>query len=478
MPAASHHVVIIGGGITGLAAAFALTERASGRVPPITCTLIEADDRLGGKILTDRVGGIVIEGGPESFLSQKPWAMELCRQLGLSERLIGTNPERRHTFVLSRGRLRDLPEGLVMGLPTKLAPFLKSDLLSWAGKCRIAAELLLPRARQSVDESLASFFRRRLGDEAFERMIEPLLGGIYAGDAEQLSIEATFPRFREMEREHGSLVRSMLSTRSAPAAEDRRATPFMALQGGLGEMVERLSARLKTVNILTGRRVREFRLQADGLGYQVMLADGSALPADAVVITAPAYDAASLLASLHGPLADELRSIPYMSTATVSLGFRKRDVGHALNGYGFVVPRVEGRSLLASTWTSSKWSHRAPDDSVLLRVYLGGAHDKSVMDRTDSELAELMRSELRGILGIDREPLLVKVYRWPRSMPQYHVGHLQRLDRIEGLLQQTPGIYVAGAGYRGVGIPDCIHDGARAAERVLTHFDKTANPSV
>lgn len=485
MPGVSRNVVVIGGGIAGLTCAYMLAESASpaSTFPPpsrsglpVTCTLIEAEPRLGGKILTDEVDGFVVEEGPESFLAQKPWGLELCRRLGLTDRLIGTNPERRKTFVYSRGGLHELPEGLVMGLPTKWTPFMRSGILSWPGKLRLGTELIVPRRQASDDESLGDFFRRRLGGEALERLIDPLLTGIYAGDPEQLSLLATFPRFREMEQEDGSLLRSLLAgwwrRRSEGAAAQSPWTPFVTLRGGLSEMVRALSDRLKDATVLTGRGVREVRVRNGGSGYEVALDEGRAILADAVVLATPAYDAAFLLEPLDRALAGMLRDIPYTSTVTVSLGYRKEGFSHDLDGYGFVVPRNEGRPLLASTWTSSKWMHRAPDGTVLIRSYLGGVSREDILDRTDNELVALVRAELRAIMKIVEEPILVRVCRWSRAMPQYLVGHLERLRSVDDLLARHPGVFLTGAGYRGVGIPDCIREGALTAEKVLRYFNK------
>lgn len=444
--------------------------------PPVACTLVEADSRLGGKILTEQADGFVVEGGPDSFLSLKPWGVDLCRKLGLEDRLICTNPATRRTFVYSRGRLEELPEGLALGFPTRLGPFLRSGLLSWRGKLRLGAEIFVPRRRGEGDESLGDFFRRRLGNEALERIIEPLMTGIYAGDADRLSIRATFPRFPEMEREHGSLVRSMLGARRRHKASEKREaprwTPFVTLQGGLSELVQTLSSRLSRVKVCSGRRVRAIRARGEGAGYDVLLEGDSPLAADALVLATPAYDAALLLEPLDDALAGMMRGIPYASTATVTLGYRREGFSHRLDGYGFVVPRIEGRALLASTWSSSKWDHRAPDGSVLIRAYLGGAGREAVLERSDEELVELVRADLRHAMGVTEEPALARVFRWPRAMPQYLVGHLDRLAAIEERLTRLPGVFVAGAAYRGVGIPDCIRDGVGAAERVRVYFDK------
>ena len=478
MPTVPRTVLIVGGGIAGLSAAYGLAESAASLESPTQCTLVEAEPRLGGKILTEQVGGFVIEGGPDSFLSQKPWGLELCRRLGLADRVMGTNQDRRKTYVYSRGRLEELPEGLALGVPTKLAPFLKSGLLSWKGKLRLGAELLIPRRRERGDESLGAFFRRRLGDEALERLIEPLMTGIYAGDADSLSIQATFPRFPEMERQAGSIVRALLGSWRRQQGEGPGGSTFVTLQGGLSEMVQALTARLGRLRVLTGRRVRAVRVSGAPSGYEVAIEGEASLAVDALILATPAYDAATLLEPFDGELAALLRGIPYASTATISLGFRRQDFSNRLDGYGFVVPRVEGRALLAMTWTSSKWSHRAPDDAVLLRAYVGGAGRDAVLAQSDDGLVGLVRAELRGMMGVTEAPVLARVCRWPRAMPQYLVGHLERLAAIDERLVRWPGLFLTGAGYRGVGIPDCIRDGMDTAERVRAYFDKGASRTV
>jgi len=478
MPTVSRTVLIVGGGIAGLSAAYGLAESAAARDSPIQCTLIEAEPRLGGKILTEQVSGFVIEGGPDSFLSQKPWGLELCRRLGLADRVIGTNRDRRKTYVYSKGRLEELPEGLALGVPTKLGPFLKSGLLSWRGKLRLATELLIPRRSSRGDESLGAFFRRRLGEEALERIIEPLMTGIYAGDADSLSIQATFPRFPEMERQAGSIVRALLGSWRRHRGEGPSGSPFVTLQGGLSEMVQALTARLGRLSVLAGYRVRAVRVSGPPRGYEVVIEGAAPLAADALVLATPAYDAASLIEPLDAELGALLRGIPYASTATISLGFPRKDFSHRLDGYGFVVPRVEGRALLAVTWTSSKWSHRAPDEAVLLRAYVGGAGRETVLERDDDGLVGLVRAELRDMMGVTEAPVLAKVYRWPRAMPQYLVGHLERLAAIDERLARWPGLFLTGAGYRGVGIPDCIRDGLDTAERVRAYFDKGVSRAV
>jgi len=485
--ASSRHVAIVGGGITGLATAFALHEQAAQAGLPVSLTLIDADPAWGGKIVTHHVGDLIIEAGPDSFLSQKPWAIELCAKLGLSEQLINTNVLQKKTFVFSRGRLRELPEGLVIVVPTRLGPFLRSGLLSWPGLVRMAMDLVIPARRSGGDESLASFFRRRIGREAFERVVEPLMAGIYAGDAEQMSLSATFPRFRELERRHGSLIRGMLAARHAPTGRDRSAGPprtmFVTLREGLGMMVDALVSRLSKsgVTLMPGRRVVGLRARsgqpAKGTNA-IRLEDGTAVSADAVVLATPAYATAELVRPLNDSAAELLKAIPYASTATISLAYEVGEVGSTVKGFGFVVPRAEGRDLLAATWSSMKWPNRAPATRTLIRCYVGGIGRDALLKLDDGPLVRRVQEELASMTGLAAEPTYVEVNRWERAMPQYTLGHLQRLDEIQKSLGPYPGLYLAGAAYHGIGIPDCIRDGTETAAAVLRDFAAGNRPHV
>lgn len=472
----SKHVAVVGGGITGLATAFALHEQAAQAGVPVTLTLINAEPAWGGKIVTHRVGDLIIEGGPDSFLSQKPAAIELCAKLGLSEQLINTNELHKKTFVFSGGRLRELPEGLVLVVPTKLGPFLRSGLVSWPGLVRMAMDLVIPPRRSEADESLASFFRRRIGREAFERVVEPLMAGIYAGDAEQMSLSATFPRFRELERQHGSLIRGMLAVRHDSTRRDRSVGPprtmFVTLRDGLGTMVDALVSRLSMggVRLMPGRRVLELQArygQSAKAANALRLEDGTTVSADALVLATPAYVTAELVRPLNGSAAELLKAIPYASTATISLAYDSGQVDSAVRGFGFVVPRAEGRDLLAATWSSIKWPNRAPATQTLIRCYVGGMGRDALIKLADEPLVRRVQEELASMTGLAAEPFYVEVSRWVHAMPQYTLGHLRRLDEIQKLLDPYPGLYLAGAAYHGIGIPDCIRDGTETAAKVL-----------
>jgi oxygen-dependent protoporphyrinogen oxidase len=442
----------------------------------LACTLVEARERLGGVILTERVDGFVIEAGPDSLLTQKPWGLELCHTLGIGDRLIGTNDQQRKIYILSGGRLHPLPEGLALIVPTRVGPLLRSSLLSWPGKIRIGLEYFLPPRPSNGDESLARFVRRRLGQEVLEKIADPLLAGIYAGSSHTMSLLATFPRLRELEVTHGGLIRGMLAQRRATrqaSSTDRQpaSTLFMAPRGGMGEIVDALSRRLEQVTLRLGETVQRVVPQGDGAvgtpSYAVHLERAPALSAETVVLATPAHVTARLVEGFHPGLADALRAIPYVSSATISLAYRRSDVPHRLDGFGFLVGKHEGRRIVAATWTSTKFLHRAPAEHVLIRSFVGGAGREELVALDDSALIQLVCEELEEILGITTAPLLARVYRWERANPQYLVGHLQRVDAMERMLAAYPGLFLTGSAYRGVGVPDCIHQGNQTAERIM-----------
>lgn len=437
-------VVVVGGGIAGLAAARQL-EASLERVEVI---VLESTHRIGGKLLTEYVEGFVIEGAAESFLSRKDRGVGLCEELGLGEELIGRRPENARSFVRVGRDLHALPEGLTGMIPTNLETVETSALLSKEGRERLAAEVDLPPAPPGSDESVASFISRRLGREAYERMVEPLMAGIYGGDGEQLSLRATFPQLRTLELEHGSVLRGLAE--QSPA--ESRYPPFVSLRSGMQTFVDRLAASLEHTAIHASQ---PRTLHALPGGYAVDF--GHIVQADGIVIAAPAFEASRLLVELDPELADLLAGIPYAPSAIVTLGYRLEDLRHPLDGYGYVVPASEGSDVLACTWSSSKWEGRAPLGHALLRVYL-----RRIPRGSDDRLIDVARAELT-LLGIEAQPLLTRVHRWPRGMPQYVLGHVERLERIDAALERHPGLALAGAAYRGVGIPDCIHSGEEAA---------------
>jgi oxygen-dependent protoporphyrinogen oxidase len=471
-------VAIIGGGISGLATAHALMERAALTGVTLRCTVLERAPTWGGKIVTHNVGDLVTEAGPDSFLSSKPAALQLVEKLGLTGQLINTNETAKKAFVYFRGRLRELPEGLVAITPGQIGPFLKSGLLSVTGFARMGLDLILPANRGSADESLAAFVRRRFGREAFERIMEPLMAGIYAGHAEQMSVRATFPRFVELEQAHGSVLRGMMSARSGQngrAQTGPKRTMFVSLKHGLQELVAALIGRLtdQGVTLRSGVTAESLRVRSHRLGrwtYDVMLGDGSAVSVDSLVLATPAYVTGDLLRPLTPIAAGLLQMIPYASTATIALAYPASIVGGAVQGFGFVVPRIEERDLIAATWTSLKWPHRAPPDRLMVRCYVGGAGRESILELDDAALVVRVKTELKQICGIDVEPSYVEVNRWMNAMPQYQLGHLERLSQAEVALSRYGGVVLTGSAYRGIGIPDCIREGAVAADKVIRYL--------
>ncbi len=450
-------VAVVGGGIAGLAAARRL-EALRGDAEVV---LLEREAIPGGKIVTERTGGFVIEGGPDSFLSRKERGPGLCEELGLEDELVGRRPENARTYVRRSGELHPLPAGLTGMIPTNLDALAEGTLLSPEGRERLAAEVDLPAAPPGDDESIASFVSRRLGREAYDLLVEPLLTGIYAGDGNVLSLEATFPGLRALELEHGSLIRGLLAR---PAPFTGGLPPFVGLRPGMDVLVTTLVAGLERTALRTGTSASA--IERSPGGYRVLLDDGEAVEAEGVVVAVPAVGAAELLAGLDEGLASAHAGIPYASSALVSLGYRLEDVRNPLDGYGYVVPRVEGSDVIACTWTSSKWDGRAPEGSTLIRVYAGRYGGRDVSVEPADELVALAREEVR-LLGITAEPSLSLVHRWPRSMPQYVLGHLDRVEAIERALEVHPGLAVAGAAYRGVGVPDCIRSGEEAAALVV-----------
>ncbi len=447
-------IAIIGGGISGLSAAWALHKR---RVPYL---LLEAGPSLGGVIRTETRGGFLLEGGPDSMLAQKPEGVALCRELGLGERLIPTNPERRAVYILHRRALHPLPEGMMLAVPTKILPFARSGLFSWPGKLRMGLDLVRPRRQENGDESIASFLRRRFGQEAVDRLGEPLLAGIHAGDPERLSILATFPRFRDLEAKHGSLVRGMWA---APHPKPKAPPPaaFYSLRGGLREMVDALVGRLDPQSIRTATVVRS--LARDGAGFTIGLEAGETVRADGVIVAAPGPKIAPALEGLLPDVARTLSTVPFASSATVLLGYRREDVAHPLDGYGMVVPQTEGLRTTALSFVSTKFAHRAPEGHVLLRGFLGGVRDGEVLGLSDDELLETVRRDMKSILGLRGEPVLTRVFRWPGGTPQLEVGHLDRMRAVERAVGEVPGLHLTGAGIWSTGIPDSVADATRVA---------------
>ena len=457
-------LVIVGGGIAGLTAAHRAVEISRERETALELTVLEARDRLGGTIETEHAGGFLVETGPDSFLSEKPWALALCRRIGLESRLVGTDDRFRRVFVWFGKRLHPVPDGFQLLAPTRLTPFITSSLFSWPGKLRMALDVILPRGGGG-DESLGEFVRRRLGREALERIAQPLVAGIYTADPDELSLLATMPRFVELERRERSLIVGLWkASRKAPAASTSGArwSLFVSLAGGMGELIAALASRLPSDAVRLKHRVGG--IERRGVHWRVTTEEAGAIDADAVIVATETHAASRLLRYVDPPLATMLEMIPYASSATVSLGYRRADVPHPLDGFGFVVPRAEHRDLLACTFSSVKYPGRAPERHVLIRCFVGGALNTAALERSDDEIVERVRRELGEALGITAAPMLTRVARHPASMPQYAVGHLTTVETIERRLAAIPGLLLAGGGYRGVGIADCVRSGEAAAD--------------
>ena len=455
-----NRIVIIGGGISGLAAAHRVLElnRAA------HVTILEASGRLGGTIQTEHRNGFLLERGPDSFISEKPQAIALAKRLGLESQLIQTNEEYRRSFIVRKGRLRAVPEGFQLMAPSRMWPFITSDIFSLPGKMRMAADLFLPRnsTNGTTDESLASFVRRRLGQEALVRMAQPMVGGIYTADPETLSLRATLPRFLDMEQKHRSLILAMLRQGRAQktGTSGARYSLFVSFERGMQVLVDAVT-RIRADFFLNTRVQRITYDQR----WKIYTDKEEQFEADAVCLAVPAYVAASLLSDAQ--LAEKLRAIKYASTATINFGYRRAAIKHPLNGFGFVVPVVEKRSLIACTFSNVKFSGRAPDGQVLLRAFAGGALQPEIFALDETEMAKRVEADLRELLGISEEPLFVEVAKWERSMPQYEVGHLERVTEIERRAGEMPGLALAGNAYHGAGIPDCVRSGEAAAEYLV-----------
>jgi len=463
--------VIVGGGIAGLASAYELSRRG------VSFVLLERAARAGGVILSEEIDGFVIDGGPDALLIQKPDGIKLCEELGLGDRLVSTKPPRL-AYIQRGGQLHALPAASVLGIPTRVGPFVSTRLFSWLGKLRMAAELFVPARREEGDESIGSFMTRRFGREATTYLAEPLLAGIHAGDVDRLSIRALFPRFVEAERTHGSLLKAFRSNPNpaSPAnPESQIPNPgkgngaFKSLPGGLSELIRALVSVLPSGSICLNSTVSRITEQREHGSFRVERASGDAIAARAVVIATPAYATSSLTRELDGEISGIFSEIRYASAATIVLAFPRRAVAHPLNGSGFVVPRVENTGIMAASWLSSKWPDRAPDDKVLLRTFVGGARDPKALEESDAELVSRSMRALRPLLGITGEPLLSRVYRWDRANAQHEVGHLDRVAAIERALTHHPGLFVTGSGFRGTGIPDCVADG-RATGKQLAEW--------
>jgi protoporphyrinogen/coproporphyrinogen III oxidase len=466
-------VAVIGGGISGLATAHRLYELD----PNIDLQLYEASPRLGGSLQTERRDGFLLEWGADNFITQLPWGLDLCRRIGFEDQLVPTDSAHRQAFVVRRGRLHKIPEGFVIMAPSRIWPVITTPILSPLGKLRMAWEYFVPAYAEHEDESLASFVIRRFGRETYERLVQPLVGGIYTGDPERLSVQMTMPRFVDMEHQHGSLIRAVWAQagrkrkQQAKGSSGARYSMFVAPRDGMDSLVAAIAARLPKDSIQLGRPVTSVALGPEG-GWSIGIggrADGEVetITVDAVVLAVKALAASQLLARVEPTAADLLAGIPHASCSIVSLGYRRDQIAHRMDGFGFVVPLVENRKMLSGSFSSVKYPGRAPEGKVLIRAFIGGACQAELADLPDEELIAIARDEFGQLLGIRGEPLLVNVARQPHAMPQYYVGHKDRVKQIHESLGRLTGLYFAGNAYEGVGIPQCIHSGEQAAQHLI-----------
>ncbi len=474
-------VAIVGGGISGLAAAHRLVELA----PQVQLTLFEASDRLGGVLETVHRDGFLIERSADNFITTIPSAVDLCRRVGLADQLLSTSGEHRQAFVVSRGRLRKIPDGFLIMAPTRLWPVLATPILSPLGKLRLAMERFVRPRVDDSDESLASFARRRMGREVYERLVQPLVGGIYTADPQRLSVRATMPRFVDMERQSGSLIVAALKQRRDDASKSNngdsgaRYSMFVAPRDGMSSLVDAISARLPRGAVRLSAPVDRIARRDDGRWSVLSAVTSPQHPAldevfDAIIVAAPARHAAKLLDAVDGELAGELSAIEHAGAAVVALAYDRAQISHPLDGFGFVVPLVEKMQILSGSFSSVKYTGRAPDGKVLCRVFIGGACQRELLDQDDDALRRIAHEELAALIGIAGTPLLATVTRWADTMPQYHVGHVDRVDRIDAAVARHGGLMLAGNAYRGVGVPQCVQSGQHAAEQTIAYLLKRA----
>jgi len=482
-------IIIIGGGVAGLGAAYKV-KRAAAEGHEVEFLLIEKDPRLGGKILTEIVpdpegdGQFIVDGGPDCFLTEKPACHRIAKLIGIFDDELPTDDSRRKTLILSRGKLYPLPDGVMMFAPTKFIPFLTTGLFSWWGKVRMALDFFIPPKQVNPDElndeTLESFVVRRMGRECLDRLAEPLVGGVHASDPKQMSLAATFPRLLEMEQTYGSLIKGFLVARrkveemrkkypTQPGQKPR--TFFTSFARGMQQLTDRMAEASGLERMRLGVAVISLQ-RFEQNRWTVQLSNGSIIEGDAIILATESWSAEPLIRPIDATIANALASIPCSSSATLSFAFNEEEVGFDLNAFGVLCPLVERRALMAATYSSSKWPGRAPPGKVLLRGFVGGPHNQEMIERSDEELIQIVLSEFQEILGLNRKakPIFTRVFRWPRGMPQYTMGHLDRVTLIEERSTQIPGLALAGGCYRGVGVPNCIESGERAVSKILREW--------
>jgi oxygen-dependent protoporphyrinogen oxidase len=478
-PPPVRRVVIIGAGLSGLTTAYEIQEKAKAAGAPLELTVFESRSRIGGAIWTEKIDGFMCEGGADSFITNKPWALELCKQLGLGDTIIGTDDKHRRSFVLRRGQLHPVPDGFVLMAPNRAWPILTSPILSWKGKLRLMLEPFVPRGDANADESLASFVRRRLGSEALERLVQPLVGGIYTADPKELSLRSTMPQFIEMEQRHGSLLRASLFRRKSGQDIEKHSSGaryglFASLRDGMGKLPEALAAALPPRSIRLSTSVRRVVHDRSGKArWAIELLNGEQVLADAVVLATEAHAAARLMDEQDSDLSTLLRSIPYASSAIALVGYHRSDIRHPLDGFGVVNPAIEHRKTLAISFTSVKLPSRAPQGKVLMRVFVGGATQPELFDLPDDAIERIVQDEVRELLGAEGPPILYRLARHARAMPQYTLGHADRVRRIKERLETHQGLSLASNAIGGVGVPDVVRTAQLAADAAFQSIEPT-----
>lgn len=488
-------IVVIGAGATGLSAAYALTQELKGQ-SDVEVLLLEKSDRAGGQILTVLEDDFVLECGPDCFISDKPAVLKLAGPLGIEDDLRGTRSESGGTYILTNGKLVRMPEGVMMMIPTKFKPFIGTKLLTWPGKIRAAMDVFIPRRKNlDDDETLASFVSRRLGREILDRLAEPLVGGIHASDPETMSLASTFPRFLKMEKDDRSLIMAMLKSKrkmaqmkktmppadaveefegqpDAPKPPKKRWTMFVSFKNGMQTFTDALAAaigpdviKLKT-DVAT---IEKKTLTGGGTSYVLKVKGVGDIEADAVILTSLAPQTGALVETFDDKLAGTLRDITCVSSATVNLVYKEADVALPLDANGVLVPKVEGREIMAMTWVTTKWPDRAPDGYVMIRVFVGGAFRQELVSLSDEEIMRLVKDEMKDIMDITAQPVKARITRWVKTMPQYSMGHLERIAAIREREEAHAGLFITGASYSGVGIPDCVTAGQAVAKAALEH---------
>lgn len=469
--AARKKVLIIGGGISGLAAAYQLSELARKESFPLEITLLEAAPRLGGVIETKLQEGFLLEGGPDSFISEKPAALELSKRLGILQEVIETNEKFRRSFIYKNGKLIQVPEGFYLIAPSQIGAFFQTPLLDWTTKLRMGCELFISKRLGGGDESVGSFVRRRFGETTLREVAQPMIGGIYTADPENLSLEATMPQFLEMERHYGSVIRGLFARKklkhASRAASGPRYSLFLSFKAGMEQLTRMIISKLPEVRFKTSFQATAIRQSAR---WEVLTQQGDAFDADALCVALPAPRAARLLSESAPFLSRDLAAIPYESVATVNLAYRRRDIPHSLEGFGFVVPAFTRKKIVACSFSSVKFKGRAPENRALLRAFVGGALHRDVYALEDEVLIRTVTEELRHYLGVEQAPVFASINRYPQSMPQYRVGHLSHVASIRSQLAAFPGLYLAGNAYNGIGVPDCVKSAEFAAHSIMKHL--------